>query len=536
MSRSFFAGLHSASLCGLVLLALAASVAPAQEKEPPPVPSSPAPAADAQPAEGGEKSPQAAAPAAASAASGVVSAGEMQYALDNIVLFLAAVLVIFMQAGFSLVETGLSAAKNAVNIMFKNYMDFVIGALLFWLVGYGIMYPPGDNSKDLIPNVLGFAGVGVTDVARAEDGKTAVAAGSLPTAEAQHPLGSQVNFLFQVAFCATAATIVSGSVAGRIKFVSYLIYTAVISGLIYPISGMWMWGYGWLFDLGFKDFAGSVVVHTVGGFAGLAGAIALGPRIGRFVNGKPMPMPGHNLPFVALGVFILLIGWYGFNPGSQLAFTGQVNTDTVMMVAVNTTLAACTGSLAAMVLSWVMFKKPDLTFALNGGLAGLVAITANCHCVTNLSAWMIGGIAGVLVVLGCILLDKLQIDDPVGAFPVHGLCGVWGGIATGIFGIPELAAFSPDAGLTLTTQIIGTLTIAGWSLGMSLALFFGLRALGLLRVSAEEEIAGLDISEHGMYAYPPSLVTETFGTSLPGPTGHAAALPAFAGKPSPEAA
>jgi Amt family ammonium transporter len=472
--------------------------------------------------------------AAAPAATGIVAVGEMQYALDNIVLFIAAVLVIFMQAGFALVETGLNAAKNAVNIMFKNYMDFCIGALLFWLVGYGIMYPPGDNSKDLIPNVFGFAGVGVTDVAKGEDGKTAIAAGSLPTAEAAHPLGGQVNFLFQVAFCATAATIVSGSVAGRIKFASYLIYTAVISGLIYPISGMWMWGYGWLFDLGFKDFAGSVVVHTVGGFAGLAGAIALGPRIGRFINGKPMPMPGHNLPYAALGVFILLIGWYGFNPGSQLAFTGQVNTDTVMMVAVNTTLAACTGSVAAMLFSWVLYKKPDLTLALNGGLAGLVAITANCHCVTNVSAWAIGAIAGVLVILGCILLDKLQIDDPVGAFPVHGLCGMWGGIATGIFGIPELAAFS-SAPLTLSTQLIGTLTIAGWSLGMSLALFFGLRAVGLLRVSAEEEIAGLDITEHGMYAYPPSLVTETYGTSVPGPTVHAPADVGLVGKPSTEA-
>jgi len=533
MSRTLLAGAIPALLCTLAILFLCPPATYGQEDKA----EKAAPAATAEAADKPEEKPAPASEPAkpeAAAASPIVAAGEMQYALDNIVLFFAAVLVIFMQAGFSLVETGLNAAKNAVNIMFKNYMDFVVGALLFWLIGYGIMYPPGDNSKDLIKNVFGFAGVGVTDIATAEDGTKSVAPGSLPTAEAAHPLGGQVNFLFQVAFCATAATIVSGSVAGRIKFPAYLIYTAVISGLIYPISGMWMWGYGWLFDMGFKDFAGSVVVHAVGGFAGLAGAIALGPRIGRFVNGKAMPMPGHNLPFAALGVFILLIGWYGFNPGSQLAFTGQVNTDTVMLVAVNTTLAACTGSLAAMFFSWIAFKKPDLTFALNGGLAGLVAITANCHCVTNVSAWMIGAIAGVIVCGGCLLLDKLQIDDPVGAFPVHGLGGMWGGIATGIFGIPSLAAFSPDAGLTLTTQIIGTLAIAGWALGMSLALFYGLKACGLLRVSAEEELEGLDISEHGMYAYPPTLVVDTYGTTLTAPKLHGAG-PMVVGEPAAEA-
>lgn len=464
----------------------------------------------------------------------VVPINETQYALDNIALFLCAVLVIFMQAGFALVEVGLNASKNAVNIMFKNYMDFMLGALLFFAVGYGIMYPPGDNSKDLIPNVLGFAGFGAADLQTAADGTVTLAESPLPTAEAVHPLGPHVNFLFQVAFAATAATIVSGAVAGRIKFGSYLVYTAVITGLIYPISGMWMWGYGWLYDLGFKDFAGSTVVHLVGGMAGLAGAIALGPRIGKFVNGKPMPMPGHNLPFAALGVFILMIGWYGFNPGSQLAFTGKMNTDTVMFVAVNTTLAACTGAVAAMFFSWIMYKKPDLTFALNGGLAGLVSITANCHCVSYESALLIGAIGGVIVCLGIILLDKLQIDDPVGAFPVHGCCGMWGGIATGIFGIPSFAAFSPDAGLSLTTQIIGTLAIAGWALGASLAMFFGLKAIGMLRVPVEEELAGLDITEHGMYAYPPQLVVDFPGTGGMPAGGYSPALAGHA-KPSTEA-
>jgi Amt family ammonium transporter len=324
-------------------------------------------------------------------------------------------------------------------------------------------------------------------------------------------------------------------VAGRIKFSSYIVYTIVITGLIYPMSGMWMWGKGWLFEMGFKDFAGSVVVHAVGGFAGLAGAIALGPRIGRYINGKSIPMPGHNLPFAALGVFILVIGWYGFNPGSQLAFTGGANVATVMKVAVNTTLAAVTGGIAAMIFSWIAFKKPDLTFALNGCLAGLVGITANCHCVSNPSALIIGSVAGVLVCAACILLDKLQIDDPVGAFPVHGVCGLWGGIATGIFGVAGEAGFGA-ATLSLSTQIIGSLAIAGWAFGASLILFFGLRAIGMLRVPAEEEIAGLDITEHGMYAYPPQLVVDAFPGARPPVGSSYAPQPAMASQPSTQGA
>jgi Amt family ammonium transporter len=429
------------------------------------------------------------------------------YSLDNMILMLAAVLVILMQPGFALVETGLNASKNAVNIMFKNFMDLAVGVVLFYLVGFGLMFPLADG--DILvklgeSKVLAFAGIGIN--------------GS-PLAN----LSPQVFFLFQVAFAATAATIVSGAVAGRIKFVSYLIYSAVITALIYPISGMWQWGGGWLFQMGFVDFAGSIVVHAVGGFAGLAGAIALGPRIGRFVNGKSMPMPGHNIPFAALGVFVLWVGWYGFNPGSQLAFMGQANVDAVVKIATNTTLAAATGAIGAMVLSWVLFKKPDLTMALNGALGGLVGITANCHAVTNPEALLIGAVAGAVVTLAVVALDKLHIDDPVGAFPVHGACGVWGGIATGLFG----------DGASLVPQLVGTLAICGWALAASLVLFFGLKAAGLLRVDAEEELAGLDISEHGMYAYPPQLVVDTHGgltASAPAPA------PALAhAKPSTEA-
>jgi Amt family ammonium transporter len=428
---------------------------------------------------------------------------ETQYALDNFILFVCAVLVIFMQAGFALVETGLNAAKNAVNIMFKNFMDFCIGALLFYVVGYNLMYP--DHTKDLVPKWLGAPAYGVAmDPVDADPERATVSAKA--TMGGFH---KSVDFLFQVAFCATAATIVSGAVAGRIKFSAYIGYTVFISAIVYPISGMWMWGMGWLFDMGFKDFAGSVVVHTVGGMAGLAGALALGPRLGRYVKGKPIPMPGHNLPFVALGVFILMIGWYGFNPGSQLAFIGKANTATTMNVAVTTTLAGCAGGIMGMVLSWVLFKKPDLTLALNGTLAGLVGITANCHCVTNDESVIIGAIAGVIVIGAVLLLDKLQIDDPVGAFPVHGCCGIWGGIATGIFGDPKLAGFSAEP-LTLSTQIIGTVVIAAWAFFASAALFYGLKALGMLRVSEEEEIKGLDICEHGMYAYPAAQVTESY--------------------------
>jgi Amt family ammonium transporter len=218
--------------------------------------------------------------------------------------------------------------------------------------------------------------------------------------------------------------------------------------------------------------------------------------LGRYVNGKPIAMPGHNIPYVALGVFILMIGWYGFNPGSQLAFTGTSNTQAVLLIAVNTTLAGCAGAIAAMAVSWPMFGKADLTFALNGGLAGLVSITANCHIVTNMESLIIGAVGGVVVIAGILLLDKLQIDDPVGAFPVHGCCGIWAGIATGLFGTDAV----------LSTQLIGSFAIAGWALAASLVLFFGLKAVGLLRVSAEEELAGLDICEHGMYAYPQNVV------------------------------
>ncbi len=422
-----------------------------------------------------EVAPLGVADAAPSAASTPDPIQVLGFALDNIVLFVCAVLVLLMQAGFGMLEAGLNRAKNAVNILSKNVMDLAVGVLLFFAVGYGLMYP--GFADDASQKIIGFAGPGISQF----DAATA-APGVL------HP---QVDFLFQVAFAATAATIVSGAVAGRMKFGAYLIYSALLTGLVYPISGSWKWGGGWLDAIGFYDFAGSIVVHAVGGFAGLAGALVLGPRIGRFdENGKSRPIPGHNLTFATLGVFILWVGWYGFNPGSQLAFSTVDDISATMLIATNTTLAPAAGALLALVLGWGLFGKPDLTMALNGALGGLVGITANCDSVTNLEAILIGAVAGAVVLAGIVLLDKLRIDDPVGAFPVHGMAGLWGGLATGIFG-----------GHPMQAQIIGSLVIPLWAFVTMFTLFSLLKAVGFLRVSPQHEQIGLDISEHGMQAY-----------------------------------
>ena len=315
----------------------------------------------------------------------------------------------------------------------------------------------------------------------------------------------------------TGSSIVSGAVAGRMKFGSYLVYSAILTGIIYPISGYWKWGGGWLTqfanDMAFQDFAGSAVVHAVGGFAGLAGAIILGPRLGRFNSeGKSVPMPGHNLTFATLGVFILWVGWYGFNPGSQLAFQSAGDITATVLIAVNTTLAAAAGVVAATLISWIMFKKPDLSMGLNGALGGLVGITACCDCFTNGMSIVVGAVAGVLVVAAILLLDKLKIDDPVGAFPVHGVCGIWGCMAMGVlpnkhttqsvaefFNGGPIAEFAPSTSFGI--QAIGTLSICGWAFGTMFVVFTVLKAVGMLRVTAVEESRGLDVSEHGMRAY-----------------------------------
>ena len=404
------------------------------------------------------------------------------YTINTLIMFICAVLVLFMQAGFAMLEVGLNASKNTVNILFKNVMDLSVGVLLYLFIGYGIMYSGTENAY------FGF------------DGMVDATAEPTLTGEEISDYSASADFLFQAAFAATAATIVSGAVAGRMKFGAYLIYSAILTGLIYPISGFWKWGGGFLDQQGFQDFAGSVVVHAVGGFAGLAGAIVLGPRIGRFSeDGKSSPIPGHNITFAALGVFILWIGWYGFNPGSQLTYAGSANATATTNIAVTTTLAAAGGAVGAMLLGWLLFKKPDVTMALNGALAGLVGITANCDRVLQGESIVIGLVAGFLVVAGIIMLEKAKIDDPVGAWPVHGLCGIWGGIATGIFG--DLPDGIESTGAFIAVQIKATVIICAWAFVTMFALFSALKAAGILRVSAEEEQMGLDLSEHGMRAY-----------------------------------
>jgi len=430
---------------------------------------------------------------AAESAPEFVEASDFNYTINTLIMFLCAVLVLFMQAGFAMVEVGLNAAKNTVNILAKNVMDLSVGILLYLFIGFALMYP-GDW---MVEGWLGTPGSFVT-----RDG-----VGEVPRGD---DYSSSADFLFQVAFAATAATIVSGSVAGRMKFGAYMVYSALLTGLIYPISGSWKWGEGWLDAMGFQDFAGSVVVHAVGGFAGLAGAMLLGPRIGRYsADGRSIPLPGHNVAFAALGVFILWVGWYGFNPGSQLTYAGAANAEATTFIAVTTSISAAAGAVGALLLAWALFGKPDLTMALNGVLGGLVGITANCDRVSQSAALMIGLISGVLVVVGIVMLDKLKIDDPVGAWPVHGLCGIWGGIATGLLGeIP-----TGDNGLELfgragfiQVQLIGTVAIIAWAFLTMFAVFFVLKTVGFLRVSPEEEQAGLDISEHGMHAYPSDAV------------------------------
>ncbi|MCB0777040.1 MAG: ammonium transporter [Chitinophagaceae bacterium] len=411
---------------------------------------------------------------------------------DIIWLVLAAVLVFFMQAGFAMVETGLTRAKNAVNIMMKNLLDFSFGALLFWAVGYAIMYSGGDN------NIFGFD----SSFAFLKSINAPINIGGYSTS---------AGWLFQVVFAATAATIVSGAMAERTKLKSYIIYSVLLTSVIYPISGHWIWDGGWLSDMGFRDFAGSTVVHSVGGWAALAGAIMVGPRLGKYgKDGSVNAIPGHNLPLAALGVFILWFGWYGFNAGSTLLAIGGV-----AHVAVTTTLAAAGGAVAAMLVSWFVFKKPDLSMALNGALAGLVGITAPCASVSTSSAVIIGLVAGLLVFYSCLFFERtLKIDDPVGAISVHGICGAWGTIAVGLFGQRSIDIQYWDADTAikdglfygggfgqLGTQLIGVAVVFVYVFAVMLILFFLIKKIFGLRVSDAEQLEGLDLGEHGNTAY-----------------------------------
>lgn len=421
--------------------------------------------------------------------------------LDNIFIFVCAVLVLFMQAGFGLVEAGLTRAKNAANIMMKNLMDVSIGILVFAFVGWGIAYPGDFNGW------IGFASFGVDGFF---DSYLVDISPEALGDDGFYPLAVPVDFFFQAAFAATAATIVSGAVAGRTKFVGYILYSIVLTGFIYPVVVGWQWGGGWLAEQGFVDFAGSGLVHMTGGFAALMGAFLIGPRIGKYdENGKPKAMPGHSIPLAITGVFILFIGWFGFNPGSQLQADMAVP-----VIAVLTAFAACAGALAAMATSWATMKKPDVSMAGNGLLAGLVGICSGVGEVSAIGAIVVGAVAGVLVTLSVLAIERAGIDDPVGAFSVHGVCGAWGLIATGLLatttpinGADESAGLFYGGGASLLgTQLLGLVGIAVFVTIAAGALFAGLKSAGLLRVSEEDELAGLDVSEHGAPGYGPDML------------------------------
>ena len=417
------------------------------------------------------------------------TADTVQTNLNIVWTLIAGILVFTMQAGFALVETGFTRAKNAANIMMKNIMDFAVGSLGFYILGAALMFGASKAA-----GWLGWGGLG------------------MPSLSGGEGIWDWTFFFFQTMFAATAATIVSGAVAERIEFKSYLIYSILVSAIVYPISGHWMWGslagegsQGWIEALGFHDFAGSTVVHSVGGWIALAGAIALGPRIGKYRHdGKANPIPGHSLVLGTLGVLLLWIGWFGFNPGSYTAGIGSIG-----RVAMTTNLAACAGTIAALVTAWVVMGKPDLTIALNGSLAGLVAITAPCDQVTCNAAVVIGLVAGVLVVLSVFFFDKIHIDDPVGAVSVHCVNGVWGTLAVGLFAAPASLGYGNDlVGLFygggfkyLGVQLVGVGMTAVWAFGMGFAIFMTLKKAGILRVSAKTELKGLDVTEHGQDAY-----------------------------------
>ncbi|MFD1293488.1 ammonium transporter [Lutibacter holmesii] len=396
---------------------------------------------------------------------------EANAVLDLMWIVICGILVFFMQAGFTLVETGFTRSKNAGNIIMKNIMDLCIGSIGFWAIGYTVMY--GETIGSFIGSPTLF----------------------YDNTEDMH------NLFFQTVFAATAATIVSGAVAGRTKFSTYIIFSFIMTVVIYPISGHWVWqGEGWLTELGFIDFAGSTVVHSVGGWSALVGAILVGPRIGKYTNGVSNAIPGHNILIGALGVLILWLGWFGFNAGSELAISGD-SANAVAGVLITTNLAAAAGAVTAMIVTWISYGKPDISMTLNGALAGLVAITAGCAAVSPVGALIIGIIGGAVMVFSIDFIDKkLKIDDPVGAVSVHGVCGAIGTLLVGVF--------ATDGGLLygggfaqLGVQAIGVLAIGAWAVVTSFIVLFTLKKTIGLRVSKEEEVDGLDIHEHKSNVY-----------------------------------
>ena len=422
------------------------------------------------------------------------SLADLQVAADTVWVMVAGFLVFFMHAGFAMLESGLCRAKNTVAILYKNFGVVAVSSLAFWILGFALMF--GDGSSIFGTNGFFLSG----------------ADNSPATGDAYKGVFSSLNwtgvplyakFFFQLVFAATAATIVSGCVAERIKFSSFMIFSFLLVAIIYPIQGHWIWGGGWLGGMGFLDFAGSTVVHSVGGWAGLAGIIVLGPRLGKYTSdGRMQAMPGHNMPLVTLGGFILWLGWFGFNPGSTMA----ADAGAIARIAVTTNLAASAGVVASSFTSRTMFGKADLSMSVNGALAGLVAITAPCANVTPLGAVIIGLAAGVIVCIAVPFLDKIKIDDPVGAVSVHLVCGIFGTLALGLFAAPSIddgvvgLFYGGGAGLFIK-QLTGVIAVGVFTFVLSLILWQVVKAVMGVRVSAEDESAGLDLSEHGMEAY-----------------------------------
>ena len=416
---------------------------------------------------------------------------DLGISLDTVWMLLAAMLVFFMQPGFALCEAGFTRSKNTANILFKNFVDFMFGSVLFWFIGFGFMF--------------GSDGAGFIGAPNFGDLSFYKSSAGLPT---------EGFLIFETVFCATSATIVSGAMAERTKFSMYCVYSFFISLIIYPVEGHWTWGGGWLcnaddasfmmqtFGATFHDFAGSAIVHSVGGVLALIGAIALGPRLGKYKkDGRSNAIPGHSLTLAALGVFILWFGWFGFNPGSQLAASGEENRVAISHVFLTTNLAAVVGGLGTMFVTWIKYGKPSFSLTLNGVLAGLVGITAGCDMVSPAGAVVIGLVCGVILPFSIEFIDqKLHIDDPVGASSVHGVCGILGTIMTGLLSVSEGLFYGHGAGF-LGAQVFGIVVIDLWAAGTGIILFFGIKKIAGLRVDARIEEEGLDIYEHGESCY-----------------------------------
>ncbi|HAX98140.1 MAG TPA: ammonia permease [Candidatus Atribacteria bacterium] len=426
--------------------------------------------------------------------------------LDTIWVMVASMLVFFMNLGFAMVESGFNRSKNTVNILSKNFIVFAVSTLGYLILGWGLMFGDGNafvglkgwfflNGLDNSPAV-GQSYLGVY---------SALSWASVPLL---------AKFFFQLVFCGTAATIVSGAVAERIKYLSFILFSFIMTIFIYPVTGHWIWGAGWLQKLGMLDFAGSTVVHSVGGWAAMAGIMVLGPRFGKYGNnGKITPIPGHNLSIATMGTFVLWFGWFGFNPGSTMA----ADFNAISHIAVTTNTAAATATLSATIASWVILGKPDLGMTLNGCLAGLVAITAGCAYVSISSSLIIGLISGLLVVLSVIGFDRLKLDDPVGALSVHLLNGIFGTLAVGLFAQDKIGGISSPNGLfygggvkLFLAQLAGVLAVGAYVFIISYVIWLVLKITLGIRVSLQEEIQGLDIGEHGNYAYPEFLIRKNY--------------------------